>query len=232
MSTIQSFGEDDNDTGFDTIGDESSYVSEDSSCSRESWYGGLPQIPDNVLKSREKTYMVKEEEPTQITSTQSEETLIPSDLSSIDSLSLTRSVAGECSSIDTTLERTFSVQYLISTIVSSPLKSKHVKECLKQYQKSIDKATKKSADHTRHNKKAQLIISPRGVTIVDDKIRTSQAFYEHSLISGVQTHPNAKCAFAFTTVVSGSSKQKCHLFLEDSEPINVIVEEIKKFTSR
>ncbi len=128
-------------------------------------------------------------------------------------------------------EKRFSVFYLVSTIVSPPLKTKHVKECLKQYQKTVDKAMKKSTDSSQHYKKAQLVFSPRGVMITDEQTQTPQAFYERATISGVQSHPDGKCAFAFTTVVSGNTKHKCHLFLQDKDPIGAIIKEIQTYIS-
>ena len=127
------------------------------------------------------------------------------------------------------LEKRFSILYLISTIVNPPLKPKHVKECLKQFQKSVDKAMKKSTNNGQHYRKAQLVFSPKGVMIVDGQTQAAQAFYERAIISGVQSHPDGKCAFAFTTVVSGNTKHKCHLFLQDTDPIDAIVKEIQAY---
>ena len=124
----------------------------------------------------------------------------------------------------------FNVFYCISTIVSPPLKQKHIKNCLKQYQKSVDKEMKKSTVSTQlvqHYKKVQLVINENGITIIDDVSKTPQAFFERATLSGVQAQPEGKFAFAFTTVVSGNTKHKCHLFLQDKEDMNRIVSVIQ-----
>jgi hypothetical protein len=88
----------------------------------------------------------------------------------------------------------------------------------------VDKAMKKSPDSGQHYRKAQLVCSPGGIIIMDDQTQTPQAFYERATISG-------KCAFAFMTVVSGNTKHKCHLFLQDKEPIGAIIKEIQTYIS-
>ena len=64
-------------------------------------------------------------------------------------------------------EHRFNVFYLCSTIASPPLKPKHVKECLRQYQKAVDKNMKKTNSSQQYDK-VQLVVNQDGVMIVDD----------------------------------------------------------------
>ena len=231
MSTIQSFAEEDNDTGFETLGEETSSkpVPEEKPQKPQSEPEKVPQSQEKVSQPSTNLPVPPEETPSsekRITEEKHRPEEKPQPAKCVPQ------VKQEVKTLKESSEKRFNVLYLISTIVSPPLKSKHVKECLKQYQKSVDKAMKKSPGKAQHYNKAQLVLSPRGVMMVDNKTQTPQAFYESATISGVQSHPDGKCAFAFTTVVSGNTKHKCHLFLQDTEPIGAIIKEIQTYISR
>lgn len=236
MSTIQSFAEEDNDTGFETLGEETpaKQVPEEKRQTAQS-------EPEKVPQPQEKVSQASTDLPVPPKETPPSEKRVPKETPPAENripeekpqpAKCVPQVKQEAKTPKESSEKRFNVLYLISTIVSPPLKPKHVKECLKQYQKSVDKAMKKSPGNAQHYKKAQLVLSPRGVMMVDDKTQTPQAFYESATISGVQSHPDGKCAFAFTTVVSGNTKHKCHLFLQDTEPIGAIIKEIQTYISR
>ena len=232
MSTIQSFHEEDTDTGIETLGEEPPEVgalgerrtTRDARDEVPQPPAIIPPSPDNVPLPPGKV-----SEPPERVSQSSNDRVLPPDEAP---------TSEDCRSEERTLnervpeestEKQFTVFYLISTILSPPLKAKHVKECLKQFQKSVDKAMKKSGNNSQHYKKAQLVFSPKGVMIVDEQTQSPQAFYERATISAVQSHPDGKCAFAFTTVVSGNTKHKCHLFLQDQDPIGPIIKELKTY---
>lgn len=221
MSTIQSFTEE-NDTGIDTLGEETASETRETEEKPQT----TQSVPDKVPRPPERANQPPEvpkvpEEKTHSEKCTSEEKPQPAKYAPDEKRQ--PEIPKESS------EKRFNVFYLVSTIVSPPLKPKHVKECLKQYQKSVDKAMKKSADNGQHYKKAQLVLSPRGVMIMDEQTHTPQAYYERAAISGVQSHPDGKCAFAFTTVVSGNTKHKCHLFLQDTDPIGAIIKETQTY---
>jgi hypothetical protein len=221
MSTIQSFTEE-NDTGIDTLGEETASETretEEKPQTTQSVPDKVPRPPDRANQPPE-VPKVPEEKPHSEKCTSEEK---PQPAKYAPDEKRQPEIPKESS------EKRFNVFYLVSTIVSPPLKPKHVKECLKQYQKSVDKAMKKSADNGQHYKKAQLVLSPRGVMIMDEQTHTPQAYYERAAISGVQSHPDGKCAFAFTTVVSGNTKHKCHLFLQDTDPIGAIIKETQTY---
>jgi hypothetical protein len=245
MSTIQSFTEEGHDTGIDTFEEETPETTrapEQTSVPEKVPQpqekpnqpqkevpqppGNVPQPPEKIPQPPEKISQpekyITEEKPQPVKYTPDEK---PRPVKCARDEKPKPEIRKESS------EKRFSVFYLVSTIVSPPLKTKHVKECLKQYQKTVDKAMKKSTDNGQHYKKAQLVFSPRGVMITDEQTQTPQAFYERATISGVQSHPDGKCAFAFTTVVSGNTKHKCHLFLQDKDPIGAITKEIQTYIS-
>lgn len=228
MSTIQSFAEEDNDTGFETLGEENPAkpVPEEKPTTIQSESEKVPQPQEKVSQASHNLPTPPEETPN------SEKQPTPIREEKPQTAKCVPEEKQEVKTPKKGLEKRFNVFYLISTIVSPPLKAKHVKECLKQYQKSVDKAIKKCPGNVQHYKKAQLVLSPRGVMMLDGKTQTPQAFYESAIISGVQSHPDGKCAFAFTTLVSGNTKHKCHLFLQDTDPIDAIIKEIQTYISR
>ena len=238
MSTIQSFTEEGHDTGIDTFEEE---TPETTRAPEETKVpekvpqppGNVPQPPEKIPQLPEKVPQPPEKIP-QPKKCTTEEKPQPAKYTSDEKPRPVKCARDEKPKPEIrkeSSEKRFSVFYLVSTIVSPPLKTKHVKECLKQYQKTVDKAMKKSTDSGQHYKKAQLVFSPRGVMIKDEQTQTPQAFYERATISGVQSHPDGKCAFAFTTVVSGNTKHKCHLFLQDKDPIGAIIKEIQTYIS-
>ncbi|XP_028398504.1 uncharacterized protein LOC114522083 [Dendronephthya gigantea] len=248
MTTIQSFTEED--TGIDTLGEETTDTCspeekpETKSVPKEVTQPAekINQPQEKVTQTQEKVTQLQEkvtQQPEKVTQPQEEVTKPPGKVPEerlpqppVEKPCIEKRTPEEKSRSENSKEsseKRFSILYLISTIVSPPLKPKHVKECLKQFQKSVDKAMKKSTNNGQHYRKAQLVFSPNGVMIVDNQTQAAQAFYERATISGVQSHPDGKCAFAFTTVVSGNTKHKCHLFLQDTDPIDAIVREIQTY---
>ena len=85
----------------------------------------------------------------------------------------------------------------------------------------------KKTNNSHHYEKVQLVVNQDGVMIVDDPAKPPQAFFESATLSAVQEHPDGKCAFALSTIVSGNTKHKCHLFLQDKEPVKEIIDVIQ-----
>jgi outer membrane biosynthesis protein TonB len=215
MSTIQSLTEESTDTGIDTLGEETPQMTR----APEKIPHTKQSVPEKVPPAQEPNKPPEEipHLPEEIPHPPEEKPPSEKCISEKEPQP-TKRVPDQKSPPEIrkeSCEKRFGVFYLVSTILSPPLKAKHVKECLKQYQKTVDKAMKKSPDSSQHYRKAQLVCSPGGIIIMDDQTQTPQAFYERATISGVQSHPDGKCAFAFMTVVSGNTKHKCHLFLQD-----------------
>lgn len=248
MSTIQSFSEEDHDTGIDTLGEETSCETEAKPHAISTKRHDTITTQDAISTQEDK--QTPEGKPTFNVLPHSEnhppeETLVCVRSSSEQKNQSDKHPAEEKPHSQKTtaeeknqpeiapesLEKRFNVLYLVSTIISPPLKPKHVKECLKQYQKNVDKAMKKSTANIQHYQKALLILNARGLMIMDEQSQTPQAFYERETISGVQSHPAGKCAFGITTRVSGNTKHKCHLFIQDKEPICVITKAIQTYIS-
>ena len=122
-------------------------------------------------------------------------------------------------------EYSFTVSYLCSAVVNPPLKSKHVKECYKQYQKEMAKTKLPNNNGLLGNVLQLQIVTDEGVTMAD--LRNPNSFRREFPIETVDmfvAHPESEDCFAFSTKVDGTSKQKYHLFVKAKEPISEINE--------
>ncbi|XP_032232507.2 uncharacterized protein LOC116615017 [Nematostella vectensis] len=124
-------------------------------------------------------------------------------------------------------EYSFQVAYLCSTVTNPPLRPKHVRDCVKQYQKELGKVAKHTGV-TPPLKEVTLHLNNDGVTMIDPKQPSvCPRFFPFPCISEIKGHKDFPEYFAFSTVVSGDSKHKCHVFKDlkgNCEDINTAFE--------
>ena len=108
---------------------------------------------------------------------------------------------------------TFSATYLCSTVINPPLRAKHVRDCVKQYQKQQLKSLKRFGAE-QPSSDVILRLSLDGVSMTNSRTQSggNGMFFPFSSVNHVMAHPENPEYFAFATVVSGDSKHKCHLF--------------------
>lgn len=136
----------------------------------------------------------------------------------------TLSYTGECEPCtaqgDTTTREPgdyhFSVEYLCSTVINPPLRSKHLRECVKQFQKQQAKAHKRYGV-TPSSSNVTLTVEADGIRMVDPQRqdKSGHMFFPFTTVNSIKSHPENPEYFAFSTAVSGDTKHKCHLFLQD-----------------
>ena len=106
----------------------------------------------------------------------------------------------------------FQAIYLCSTVVNPPLRPKHVRDCAKQYQKQNEKLLKRLGK-TQPKNDVKMDVGADGVAMYDTlRPENSQRFFPFSDIHLIKSHPDYPDYFAFSTVVTGDTKHKCHLF--------------------
>lgn len=107
----------------------------------------------------------------------------------------------------------FDVTYLCSTVINPPLRPKHLRECVKQYQKQQAKSLKKFGME-QPSSEVLLSLSLDGVTMANPRTQKEGQgmFFPFNSVSHVMSHPESPEYFAFATIVTGDSKHKCHLF--------------------
>lgn len=123
----------------------------------------------------------------------------------------------------------FDVTYLCSTVVNPPLRPKHLRECVKQYQKQQAKALKKFG--VDPSKEVELSLSLDGVKMTNSCAAKGEQemFFPFSSVSHVMSHPESPEYFAFALVVTGDSKHKCHLFKQTKVPPSELIESFEAF---
>lgn len=124
----------------------------------------------------------------------------------------------------------FNVTYLCSTVVNPPLRPKHLRECVKQYQKQQAKSLKKFGKE-QPSSEVVLSVSVDGVQMMNSRAKKEEQgmFFTFSSVSNVMAHPESPEYFAFATIVTGDSKHKCHLFWQTKVPSEELVESFKAF---
>lgn len=128
-------------------------------------------------------------------------------------------------------EKDFScdVTYLCSTVINPPLRPKHLRECVKQYQKQQAKSLKKFGMVTSSNE-VVLNLSLEGVKMTNATEKGGQGmFFSFDSVSHVMAHPENTEYFAFSTIVTGDSKHKCHLFEQTKIPPTELIERFQAF---
>ena len=118
-------------------------------------------------------------------------------------------------------EHKFIVSYLCSAVVSPPLKSKHVGNCLKQYQREVGKKLKSAG---QIGKVLLLhLITDEGITMAD--IQNPDAFRRNFPITTIDAfvmHPDNPDCFAFSTAVAGDGQRKYHVFYKAKENVSLV----------
>ena len=111
----------------------------------------------------------------------------------------------------------FEATYLCSTVVNPPLRPKHVRDCVKQHQKQASKLLKRLGV-TQTTNDVKMDVGADGVSMYD-KLRpdSGQRFFPFSDISLIKSHQDYPEFFAFSTVVTGDTKHKCHLFKQTAD---------------
>lgn len=124
----------------------------------------------------------------------------------------------------------FVVTYLCSTVVNPPLRPKHLRECVKQYQKQQAKFLKKFG-HEQPSNEVNLSVCIDGVEMKDSRDQKADQgmFFPFSSVSNVMAHPETPEYFAFATVVTGDSKHKCHLFQQTKIPSAEMIKSFQAF---
>ena len=124
----------------------------------------------------------------------------------------------------------FNVTYLCSTVVNPPLRPKHLRECVKQYQKQQAKSLKKFGKE-QPSSEVVLSVSVDGVQMMNSRAQKEEQgmFFPFDSVSNAMAHPEIPEYFAFATIVTGDSKHKCHLFRQTSVPSEELVENFKAF---
>lgn len=126
-------------------------------------------------------------------------------------------------------EYNFDVTYLCSTVINPPLRPKHLRECVKQYQKQQTKALKKLG--VDPSKKVSLSVSIDGVKMTNERAQQGEQemFFPISSVSHVMAHPENPEYFAFALMVTGDSKHKCHLFQQTKVPSKEVIETFEAY---
>ncbi|XP_068682779.1 uncharacterized protein [Montipora foliosa] len=126
-------------------------------------------------------------------------------------------------------EYNFDVTYLCSTVINPPLRPKHLRECVKQYQKQHAKAFKKFGVNPA--KEVSLFVSIDGVKMTNKNAQKGEQemFFPFSSVNHVMAHPENPEYFAFALVVTGDSKHKCHLFQQTKVPPGELIETFQSF---
>ncbi|KAK3749510.1 hypothetical protein QZH41_013482 [Actinostola sp. cb2023] len=169
-----------------------------------------------TLKSSFRSY-TSEPNLTSLTSSPTEENPTP-DSSPID-----------CPEIVEEKEFTFRTAYLCSTVINPPLRPKHVRDSVKQYLKECKKMEKRTGTPPTM-KEIELCITSDGVTMLDPQCRhVGQRFFPFPCISNVRTHKDYPGYFAFSTVVTGDAKHKCHIYKQVKEPCDEITAAFESF---
>jgi len=124
----------------------------------------------------------------------------------------------------------FNVTYLCSTVVNPPLRPKHLRECVKQYQKQQAKSLKKFGKE-QPSSEVVLSVSVDGVQMANSRAQMQEQgmFFPIDSVSNAMAHPEIPEYFAFATIVTGDSKHKCHLFLQTQVPSEELVGRFKAF---
>ena len=124
----------------------------------------------------------------------------------------------------------FDVTYLCSTVVNPPLRPKHLRECVKQYQKQQAKSLKKFGKE-QPSSEVKLSVSIDGVQMTNSRAPKGEQgmFFPISSVSNAIAHPEIPEYFAFATIVTGDSKHKCHLFRQTQVPATDLIESFLAF---
>lgn len=124
----------------------------------------------------------------------------------------------------------FDVTYLCSTVVNPPLRPKHLRECVKQYQKQQAKLLKKFGQEQPSNQ-VTLSVSIDGVEMKNSRGQKGDQgmFFPFRSVSNAMAHPETPEYFAFATIVTGDSKHKCHLFHQTQVPSSELIESFQAF---
>lgn len=118
-------------------------------------------------------------------------------------------------------EFNFSAVYLCSTVINPPLRPKHLRDSVKQYLKE-QKKTEKHKGTPPPTKEVELTLNSDGVSMTDPQCKSFQRYFPFPSISNVRTHKDFPEYFAFSEVVSGGAKHKCHIFKQTKEPCDEI----------
>ena len=119
--------------------------------------------------------------------------------------------------------------YLCSTVINPPLRPKHLRECVKQYQKQQTKSLKKFG-MAKSSNEVVLNLTLEGVKMTNVTERGGQGmFFPIDSVSHVMAHPENAEYFAFSTIVTGDSKHKCHLFEQTKIPPTELIERFQAF---
>ena len=123
----------------------------------------------------------------------------------------------------------FDVTYLCSTVINPPLRPKHLRECVKQFQKQQAKSVKKFG-MVQPSSEVVLTLSLDGVKMTSPREKGAQGmFFPFSSVSNAMAHPENPEYFAFATIVTGDSKHKCHLFEQTKIPPAELIEKFQAF---
>lgn len=124
----------------------------------------------------------------------------------------------------------FDVTYLCSTVINPPLRPKHLRECVKQYQKQQAKSLKKFGME-QPAREVVLSVSIDGVKMTNSHAQKGEQemFFPFSSVNHVMSHPESPEYFAFSLVVTGDSKHKCHLFQQTKIPPTELIETFQAF---
>ena len=117
---------------------------------------------------------------------------------------------------------------LFRSVVNPPLRPKHLRECVKQYQKQQAKFLKKFG-HEQPSNEVALLVCIDGVEMKDSQKGGQGMFFPLSSVSNVMAHPETPEYFAFATVVTGDSKHKCHLFQQTKVPSSELIQSFQAF---
>lgn len=124
----------------------------------------------------------------------------------------------------------YEVTYLCSTVVNPPLRPKHLRECVKQYQKQQAKSLKKFGKE-QPTSEVKLSVSIDGVQMMNSSAQKEEQgmFFAFSSVSNAMAHPESPEYFAFATIVTGDSKHKCHLFQQTKVPATDLIGSFQAF---
>lgn len=135
----------------------------------------------------------------------------------------------DCPEITEEKEYTFRTAYLCSTVINPPLRPKHVRDSVKQFLKECKKMEKHTGTPPTM-KEVELCLTSEGVTMLDPQCRdVGQRFFPFPCISNIRTHKDYPEYFAFSTVVTGDAKHKCHIFKQVKEPCDEITSAFECF---
>lgn len=126
-------------------------------------------------------------------------------------------------------EYSFEVTYLCSTVINPPLRPKHLRECVKQFQKQQAKALKKFG--VDPSNEVSLMVSIDGVKMTNPCAAKGEQemFFPFCSVSHVMSHPECPEYFAFALTVTGDSKHKCHLFQQTNVPPGDLITTFEAF---